>query len=177
MSRAWFDFGKMARNQYILWWGFQNPLTTACRSCVQTLVDKHLHRQNPMDNLWTGQTHCQTTSNAIAQDIVCPDRWGRHWTSPPKPEKHSFPAAIYKKDGNQWLPSFQCARCVIFPGRRQPSIVTVNELNYCVRNGNRCTLVTINTHYSGFTPWKLNRNYSQLREWGLPLIEVKPSAY
>ena len=42
---------------------------------------------------------------------------------------------------------FQCARCVIFPGRRQPSIVTVNELNYCVRNGNRCTLVTINTYY------------------------------
>ena len=35
----------------------------------------------------------------------------------------------------------------IFPGRRQPSIVTVNELNYCVRNGNRCTLVTINTYY------------------------------
>ncbi len=31
--------------------------------------------------------------------------------------------------------------------RRQPSIVTVNELNYCVRNGNRCTLVTINTYY------------------------------
>ena len=40
-----------------------------------------------------------------------------------------------------------CARRVIFPGRRQPSIVTVNELNYCVRNGNRCTLITINTHY------------------------------
>ena len=39
-----------------------------------------------------------------------------------------------------------CARRVIFPGRRQPSIVTVNELNYCVRNGNRCTLVTIDTH-------------------------------
>ena len=37
-------------------------------------------------------------------------------------------------------------RWVIFPGRRQPSIVTVNELNYCVRNGNRCTLVTINTY-------------------------------
>ena len=43
--------------------------------------------------------------------------------------------------------AFQCARRVIFPGRRQPSIVTVNELNYCVRNGNRCTLITIDTHY------------------------------
>ena len=41
----------------------------------------------------------------------------------------------------------RCRRWVIFPGRRQPSIVTVNELNYCVRNGNRCTLVTINTYY------------------------------
>ena len=42
---------------------------------------------------------------------------------------------------------FRCAHRVIFPGRRQPSIVTVNELNYCVRNGNRCTLVTIDTHF------------------------------
>ena len=46
---------------------------------------------------------------------------------------------------------FQCARCVIFPGRRQPSIVTVNELNYCVRNGNRCTLVTNSTHLLFFS--------------------------
>ena len=44
-----------------------------------------------------------------------------------------------------------CARLVIFPGRRQPSIVTVNELNYCVRNGNRCTLVTIGTHLLFFS--------------------------
>ena len=43
--------------------------------------------------------------------------------------------------------ALSCARRVIFPGRRQPSIVTVNELNYCVRNGNRCTLITIDTHY------------------------------
>ena len=40
----------------------------------------------------------------------------------------------------------------IFPGRRQPSIVTVNELNYCVRNGNRCTLTAINTNYLGTHP-------------------------
>ena len=44
----------------------------------------------------------------------------------------------------------KCARRVIFPGRLQPSIFTVNELNYCVRNGNRCTLITINTHYHSF---------------------------
>ncbi len=40
---------------------------------------------------------------------------------------------------------FVCAMSYL-PGRHQPSIVTVNELNYCVRNGNRCTLVTIITH-------------------------------
>ena len=56
-----------------------------------------------------------------------------------------------------------CARRVIFPGRRQPSIVTVNELNYCVRNGNRCTLVTIDTHFRRFTPSKLNNNYRQAK--------------
>ena len=35
----------------------------------------------------------------------------------------------------------------IFPGRRQPSIVGRNELNYRVRNGNGWTLVLISTNY------------------------------
>ena len=52
---------------------------------------------------------------------------------------------LHKKKPDKNL-SGLCARRVIFPGRRQPSIVTVNELNYCVRDGNRCTLVTIDTH-------------------------------
>ena len=34
----------------------------------------------------------------------------------------------------------------IFPGRRQPSIVGSNELNYRVRNGNGWTLVLISTN-------------------------------
>ena len=47
------------------------------------------------------------------------------------------------------LSSLQIALCrhrPIFPGRHQPSIVSVNELNYRVRNGNGCTLITINTY-------------------------------
>ena len=41
----------------------------------------------------------------------------------------------------------------IFPGRRQPSIVSRNELNYRVRNGNGWTLALISTNYlsSGLT--------------------------
>ena len=35
----------------------------------------------------------------------------------------------------------------IFPGSRPPSIVGVHELNFCVRDGNRWTLTTINTNY------------------------------
>ena len=35
----------------------------------------------------------------------------------------------------------------IFPGRRQPSIVSRNELNYRVRNGNGWTLALISTNY------------------------------
>ena len=35
----------------------------------------------------------------------------------------------------------------IFPGRHQPSIVSRNELNYRVRNGNGWTLTLINTNY------------------------------
>ena len=39
----------------------------------------------------------------------------------------------------------------IFPGRHQPSIVGANELNFCVRDGNRWTLIAINTNFSGYT--------------------------
>ena len=35
----------------------------------------------------------------------------------------------------------------IFPGRRQPSIVGRNELNYRVRNGNGWTLALISTNF------------------------------
>ena len=39
----------------------------------------------------------------------------------------------------------------IFPGSHPPSIVGVHELNFCVRDGNRWTLMTINTNYlNGF---------------------------
>ena len=37
----------------------------------------------------------------------------------------------------------------IFPGSRPPSIVGANELNFCVRDGNRWTLIAINTNYIG----------------------------
>ena len=46
----------------------------------------------------------------------------------------------------------------IFPGSRPPSIVDVCELNFCVRDGNRWTLATINTNlltlvtHTGFEP-------------------------
>ena len=39
-----------------------------------------------------------------------------------------------------------------FPGRRQPSIVGRNELNYRVRNGNGWTLILINTNSSSGFP-------------------------
>ena len=35
----------------------------------------------------------------------------------------------------------------IFPGSHPPSIVGANELNFCVRDGNRWTLAAINTNY------------------------------
>ena len=41
----------------------------------------------------------------------------------------------------------------IFTARHQATIVGVSELNFCVRDGNRWTLTTINTnsHREGFT--------------------------
>ena len=38
----------------------------------------------------------------------------------------------------------------IFPGSRPPSIVGANELNFCVRDGNRWTLIAINTNSCGW---------------------------
>ena len=38
----------------------------------------------------------------------------------------------------------------IFPGSRPPNIVGVHELNFCVRDGNRWTLMTINTNFCGW---------------------------
>ena len=35
----------------------------------------------------------------------------------------------------------------IFPGSHPPSIVGADELNFCVRDGNRWTLIAINTNY------------------------------
>ena len=47
------------------------------------------------------------------------------------------------------------AACVlalpIFPGSRPPSIVGANELNFCVRDGNRWTLIAINTNSYGWS--------------------------
>ena len=40
----------------------------------------------------------------------------------------------------------------IFPGRHQPSIVGEYELNFCVRDGNRWTLIAINTNFLGIHP-------------------------
>ena len=39
----------------------------------------------------------------------------------------------------------ECRHLSIFPGSCPPSIVDANELNYCVRKGNRWTLVAIGT--------------------------------
>ena len=44
-----------------------------------------------------------------------------------------------------------CWHLPIFPGRHQPSIFGTTELNFCVRYGNRCTLVTINTYLLFFS--------------------------
>ena len=38
----------------------------------------------------------------------------------------------------------------IFPGSRPPSIVGAHELNFCVRDGNRWTLMAINTNFYGW---------------------------
>ena len=44
-----------------------------------------------------------------------------------------------------------CRHRLIFPGRFQPSIVSTDELNYRVRDGNGWTLIAKNTDYLNFS--------------------------
>ena len=52
-----------------------------------------------------------------------------------------------RKEPADWLVLSVVLALPIFPGSRPPSIVGVHELNFCVRDGNRWTLMTINTNY------------------------------
>ena len=64
------------------------------------------------------------------------------------PAVRKCPADTYrqKKSPNLSVEAFVFA-LPIFPGSHPPSIVGVHELNFCVRDGNRWTLMTINTNY------------------------------
>ena len=72
---------------------------------------------------------------------------------------HSFPCpaptanspARRKKKLRSFDRSFMLA-LPIFPCSHPQSIVGANELNFCVRDGNRCTLTAINTNYFGTHP-------------------------
>ena len=57
------------------------------------------------------------------------------------------PAAQKIKKNRSTAVPLLCWHQPIVPGRLQPSIVGTSELNFCVRNGNRWTLVVINTNY------------------------------
>ena len=56
--------------------------------------------------------------------------------------------------GKRKAPTFQSRLSVfalsIFPGSHPPSIVDAYELNFCVRDGNRWTLIAINTNFYGW---------------------------
>ena len=56
---------------------------------------------------------------------------------------HTFMCGQKKKD---FLSEVLMLALPIFTVRRQATIVGVSELNFCVRDGNRWTLTTINTN-------------------------------
>ena len=71
---------------------------------------------------------------------------------------HSFPCPPLQRTPRQSakkLRSFDRSFMLalpIFPCSHPQSIVGANELNFCVRDGNRCTLTAINTNYLGTHP-------------------------
>ena len=62
-----------------------------------------------------------------------------------------------KEASKDSLLSLLCWHWPIFPVRRQTSIFGTDELNFCVRNGNRWTLIVKSTnyqiHHQGLEPW------------------------
>ena len=64
------------------------------------------------------------------------------WTRTPK--THAPQTCL---SANSSTLAYKCRHLSIFPGRRQPSIFDVKELNFCVRNGNRWNLFAISTDY------------------------------
>ena len=65
----------------------------------------------------------------------------------------NMPVACFRKKKPPTFVGGLMFALLIFPGSRPPSIVSVHELNFCVRDGNRWTLMTINTNFlNGFRP-------------------------
>ena len=56
-----------------------------------------------------------------------------------------------------WTRPLHVSALPIFPGRRQPSIFGADELNFCVRDGNRWTLIAINTDFVFSPPGRFRR--------------------
>ena len=52
----------------------------------------------------------------------------------------------------------------IFPASHPASIVDEYELNFCVRDGNRWTLVPISTNYLGYTLKTEHQSRDEIRE-------------
>ena len=52
------------------------------------------------------------------------------------------------KDFLCWNLTFKFWQRLTFPGSHPPSIISAKELNYCVRNGNRCDLLAIATRWT-----------------------------
>ena len=71
-----------------------------------------------------------------------------------------------KEPPTYWSEVFVLA-LLIFPGSRPPSIVSADELNFCVRDGNRWTLIAINTNSYGWllTIFYISKTFRFLISW------------
>ena len=70
-------------------------------------------------------------------------------------------AAAYEKTASRKRSGFFVLALPIFPASHPASIVGADELNFCVRDGNRWTLVAINTNYC--FPYTLKTEHCDFR--------------
>ena len=134
----------------------------------------HINKKKPHN--WSCEVLCSRyLFSQVGQGIVLPSisvRWTLIGRKKPQPfgwgflySRYSFPGRPRYRHGVWKVPWTVPAVIVIhkslrpqlslrpfvfalliFPGSHPPSIVSVHELNFCVRDGNRWTLMTINTN-------------------------------
>ena len=136
---------------------FQSTISYSFRTFLRRFLCSRLLRYQETNWVWTQPP--QSSEGYMKNNNTTPCKYSMVFFGSPSWTRTNDPAVnsrmlyrlsywgIYERkvDCSTFLSSWR--HFSIFPGRLQPSIFDVDELNYCVRYGNRWILIAINTVY------------------------------